>query len=548
MKVLINKRYAWYEETYKGMDIYVKGFFRFNGESYSDSSAARKIADLFCMDSPDSYSDTFFKKQLLRLRGHFSFILTGNDFCLAASDRIRSYPVFYSFKKENIAISNDARLVQAENDLFEKDEQSLLEFKMAGYVTGRNTLFKGLKQVQAGEYLFFDQKKKKMNVVEYYRYWSDKPNSKSESEMLEELENITSLTFKDMIETLDGRPVWIPLSGGLDSRLVACMLKSLKYDNLFCFSYGLPRNWESKAGRKIAEQLGLRWHFVPYTYQKCLRLFNTKERRDFFKFADGLCSVPYSQDFYALKELREQKIIPENAIIINGNSGDFISGGHIPEVFTLKNSISFDEFFNFIVDKHYSLWADLKSQENLKILKEIFLESLPIASKNLYSKEEAASAWELWEWQARQTRYVVNLQRGYDFWGYEWRLPLWSEYLMDFWKEITLFHKLNQNLYKKYLYKHNFFNLFKGVDTKKYYYNSLPVIFLKILRKLLFFYDSEEYKVFENVYIRYFTDRVQSRTIYPYLTLIRDKSYKYHRSGISLHAKRYLSEVYGEVF
>ena len=35
--------------------------------------------------------------------------------------------------------------------------------------------------------------------------------------------------------------------------------------------------------------------------------------------------------------------------------------------------------------------------------------------------------YEFSEFKNRQTKYVITVQRVYEFFGYEWRLPLWDK-------------------------------------------------------------------------------------------------------------------------
>ena len=67
--------------------------------------------------------------------------------------------------------------------------------------------------------------------------------------------------------------------------------------------------------------------------------------------------------------LLKNKYLDKEDIIVNGNSGDFISGGHIPKILlTWKNSkdinLLFDEIFEAHFYKHYALWDSLLSTEN----------------------------------------------------------------------------------------------------------------------------------------------------------------------------------------
>ena len=106
-----------------------------------------------------------------------------------------------------------------------------------------------------------------------------------------------------MAESADGRTIAVPLSAGLDSRLIVSGLKRIGYGNVKCFAYGLPGNYEAAASRKIAGALGFDWRFVPLTPASQRRHFAGAERRDYLRQADSLCSSPFSQDLSALRVL-----------------------------------------------------------------------------------------------------------------------------------------------------------------------------------------------------------------------------------------------------
>ena len=51
---------------------------------------------------------------------------------------------------------------------------------------------------------------------------------------------------------------------------------------------------------------------------------------------------------------------------------------------------------------------------------------------------ELADAFEAWEWQERQAKFIVNSVRVYDFWGHDWWMPLWDAGFMRFWQGVPL--------------------------------------------------------------------------------------------------------------
>ena len=53
---------------------------------------------------------------------------------------------------------------------------------------------------------------------------------------------------------------------------------------------------------------------------------------DYEAYADSLTSIHFPQDFTAIKHLHDNNIISKDSVIVNGQSGDFISGNHLPNI------------------------------------------------------------------------------------------------------------------------------------------------------------------------------------------------------------------------
>ena len=77
-------------------------------------------------------------------------------------------------------------------------------------------------------------------------------------------------------------------------------------------------------------------------------------RRFIYSF-DNLCSLPNIDDWCALSRLKEENLIPENAVFVPGHTGDFITGGHLHYVLR-KKPVTKETLINSILHKHYGLW------------------------------------------------------------------------------------------------------------------------------------------------------------------------------------------------
>ncbi|MCH8033727.1 MAG: 7-cyano-7-deazaguanine synthase [Bacteroidetes bacterium] len=539
LKILLDNEYSWDSSESSRGKAFFKGLFWYQGIYYKGTQACNKLLNIFSLVFTD---DSEFQDIIARFTGHYSFIVDIQDFIIACVDKVRSYPVYYSNKRK-LLVSNSANMIKETLGDDKISETALLEFKMSGYTLGAKTLVKDISQLQPGEFLVFNKPLNRFNKYRYFRYLTNQYLVADEKELIEKLHAATLVTFKKMIESLDGKPVFLPLSGGLDSRLILAMLKNNNYDNIVSYTYGLKGVWEIKRAKYIAEKLKINWHYIQFKPHEVKKYFLTEDRQKYFRFAGGLNSAPHLAEYYALLELRKKNLIPDDAIIINGQSGDFTSGGHLPKILieTEKDKISIESFIRTIIDKHFSLWLDIKTEINMREIFREILKLLNVSDNKCFTKDEFAKYFELHEWEERQSKFVVNGQRAYDWLNYDWRLPFWSDELIEFWMKVDWKDKFGQALYIKYLKKHNFGGLFDNINLPpqfSYYPTWIkltkPIFFIagKLFNKKADYYDRK--------YLKYFKTYAP---FYPQLKLsefIKDS--EWHRNSVSYFMKYYLNE------
>jgi asparagine synthase (glutamine-hydrolysing) len=522
-------RYGWNKSTLSNIDIYLKGDFYYDNTRYEKNNAITKIYELFSPYIENSLSIKKIVTLFDSIRGHYSFILNSKNITLAVVDRIRSYPIYYT-EKDPFVISNSPIIVQNESGLHELDDLSMLEFEMSGFVTGRDTLYKSISQLLPGEVVIYEKDIQKLRKYRYYQYeiGVDKKIHKSENYLLKELHNLHLKVFSELIDSLDGRPVWLPLSGGLDSRFILSMLLELKYDNITTFSYGPKNFWEIKRAEEIAEFLNVKWHHIPYKPHQTRKYFYEEDTKNYYKYAWGMNTVPVLSDYYAILMMREQGLIPDDAIFINGQTGDFLTGGHIPEIHHKEEDIKF--LLNNIISKHHSLWKHLKTNKNLDKISNKILSSINKNHNDIISDDDFASYYEYYEWQERQCKYVINGVRVYEWFSYDWRLPLWNDELMYFWERVPWRVKMKQNLFKKYLEIKDPSSVFcRDWYSPDYQHLPLPLrIATSLARKVYPEYDIQT--KFVNYYSSYAAFYPQNS----YWDFLKESNG--HRNSVSFHA------------
>jgi len=403
-----------------------------------------------------SESFSFWEDFLQSYNGFYSLIKkdeNGNLF--AAVDQIRSLPLFYSFINNCFYISDSAEWIRAELNLKELDPLTKDEFQLTGYVTGKETLFKEIKQIQAGECLKLVEGTLKTH--RYYLFTHTEPQQYNEEELYQELYKVSKLSIERLIKYANGRQIVIPLSGGYDSRLIATLLKEFRYQNILCFTYGPKGNKEAAYSKIVADSLGLKWHFVEYTEELWNQAWHTETRKRYSKFASNYVSLPHIQDWLAVKVMHEQGVLEQDAVFVPGHSGDMTAGSHIPKyVFEdLTKMYSKDDLINHLFEKHYCL----TTLNNIKTPTSFFKERIAfsIDERDLYSATQFSDEAEMYNWQNRQSKYICNSIRVYDQFGYNWWLPMWEKEFISFFENLPLklrnhdwYVKFVSELYGKY--------------------------------------------------------------------------------------------------
>ena len=448
IKQFINdKKYNWKTEKIKSMHVSYIGRYK---------SVYKLLVYLKQGDMPEISK---IKKITDRMTGNFSVVVETDSWLLGLVDRISGYRLFYRNDQNGCILSNSPRrLMSEEQKLLTPDPDSITEIKMAGYLTGNKTMDKNTFQMCAGEVLICNKKTSSYAVNSYFKFYSQNIRSQSNGALIEELDGITDAVIKRNIEDANGKTIWVPLSGGLDSRLIVCKLKQLGYDNIRTYSYGMVGNFDALRAKKVASVLGVRWDFLPTSPAESRKFFLSRERKEYWDFADGLSVVPNLHGMFALKSLINLGRMKPDDVVINGQSGDFITGQHIPIIG--KHEASNNLLLDRILEKHYSLRKKLfLSSNSLNLMKGRIEESLE-NYKDVNNYQDLAKSYEYWEWKERQAKRVVNGQCNYDYFGLNWELPLWDLEYLQFWENLPLKQKVGRSLFVEYLNKMNFYGLF----------------------------------------------------------------------------------------
>jgi len=487
-------------------------------------------------------------KLLRSLKGNFSIVVKTDDWIIAVVDRIRSIPLFYLKEKDICVIGNHAPnlIKKISSNMLKQNAASILEIAMSGYTIGKKTIYKTLSQLTAGEFVVVN--KSNMCNHYYYTYSPWEIVSRSEKALSNELTEAILSSIQDVIHKTEGRQIVVPLSAGSDSRLIVSALKHLGAKNVTCFSYGVPGNFEAKISKSVARRLGYDWFPVLLTSERQKTFFKSDVYREYVRETDTLSSIPAILDLSAIDLIRKDKKVSEDAVFVNGNTGDFISGGHISSICpyqenALNNVIdSLSLNWEKYLDKHFSLWRALRNTINdaqvIQSLNNGIKERITLSS---FDQSNAHSVYELSEYLGRQSKYIVNMQRSYEFYEYHWMMPLWSNQMLEFWATVPHPQKINQLLYKKTLCENDWGGVWKEIPINKRTPHSKLISSLRNMTKILaLFLGTEVWRQFDRNVFQYYLDPTGNSRIVPYKKVLLDKRGQRHR--VSWQSDAYLKE------
>lgn len=434
MKLITSNRTTYPFTTENGITFC--GYFIYNGHKYTAQAATTHIADRL--------NEVSFEQLLNEIDGLFSIIAETEKEVFCAVDHVRSFPFFYAVEDGELILSDNAYSVLDALKFASTDEVSFDEFKLSGvFISGPNTLINEIKGLQSGEYLVYDKNSSALKTAFYYKFSgnSEYPDW-TEDEYLSHFSEAFDKACENLKIALAGRTAAVGLSGGYDSRELLVMLKKINYEKVVCFTFGTKGHLDCSYPKKIAEKYGYPWHFIEYTPSTWKKLRKDADFIDYIKTRGNLSVVTEIQDYAAIKYLSENGILPNDSVILTGNTG-IIVGGTLDKRLVDGTKVDYDRLIE-IVKSHYFNRTDVSDALNERV-KSNFDEGLCKTS------EQSASQYHNFSIIERGCKFSIGSQRMFEVFGYEALLPICDKNLTDFYKKVPLSLKLDKKLLHNYL-------------------------------------------------------------------------------------------------
>lgn len=392
------------------------------------------------------------------LDGFFSFALQSGGKVIAAVDRVRSFPLFYAIDDGAFFLGDDPYRIQEKLGGRQTDTLALAELYLTGYVTGGCTLDPRIHQIMAGEVITAevnDLGAWSVSCKSYYRFQHHHDEFQlSFEELLSRSQQEMDKAVERMILVADGNLIAVPLSGGYDSRFILLTLKRLGYPRLAAFSYGILGNDEAAVSKRVADALGVPWHFVEYTPELWRTWLDSPEFAHYQREGEKMVSVAHIQDWPAVYELKKQGVFPKGTLFAPGHSGDFLGGKQIRPSLLKGNGWNHTNVIQEIWKRHYtnvSLKVALRELSLDKDAEKALLQKTGahLVGFDVNTLEGANNAYDFEFWQEKLSKFVVNSVRVYEVFGYRWWLPFYDKQLVSFWERVPLQWRLGKILYDR---------------------------------------------------------------------------------------------------
>jgi asparagine synthase (glutamine-hydrolysing) len=451
----LNRGFRWHHLLRDGGEVWAKGY-AFREDQFHDSE---RLAGLFgqLMQGRPTQEAVDIVRQL---NGSFAVAVRTRDAMFAAVDRLRSIPLFYGTRDGKFLLSDDAFWVRGQAGDTSIDSVSEGEFLRTSYVFGRNTLSPSVRQLQPGEYLLARPDGTEAEL--YYRHVHGPYFDLTETAYFDQLDAISRSVFRRLVDSVQGRTILLPLSGGYDSRYIAAMLKTLAYERVICYTYGRASSFEVATSRQVAQKLGFPWHYVEYNRERWQDYFFSEGAAEYNVFASNLASLPCLQESIAVSALKRNSAVPEDAIVVPGYAG--ATGFPVPPGRLQGDGRLTKELVEYTFDENFCLPNQVSASIADKIRDHRAQTFLDLPSGD--GIDDVISANEAWFTAHRLSRFIVNAVRVYEFNGYEWRMPLWDNEMAEYWYRVPENLRANRRLYEAYLLRRVFPQ--HGIDWKRH--------------------------------------------------------------------------------
>jgi asparagine synthase (glutamine-hydrolysing) len=429
------------------------GRVHYKGNDWEIGDALRR----WCAEG--KVADTELLGRAAGLQYAYALVIERDGGLIAAVDQLRGHPLFYQRSGGELTVTDDPYATGAGLNVAVDAELPVAEFLLAGYVTGDETLSRTLKALRAGECLIATRGDAGLQIeLRRYRPPIHQPALAEHVDVTQRTMEVCDAIFADLARGLAGRQAVLPLSSGVDSRFIACMLKRHGHSNVATYTYGRPGNWEQATSRRTAEALGYAWHFVPYSREKWRAWYASADMRAYQPFCSRHVATPHIQDWPAVMELKRRGALEDGAVFVPGHTSVLISNRLERWVFALPEANRVGALAELLCKHHFMLQRERRVIDDPTVLRRRIAALLPAEASG--DPHALLNAYFNFEATERHAKMLINSVRVYEYWGYQWAMPLWDGRLIELWARVPYEGRYAKRAFREFLYHTNLYGLF----------------------------------------------------------------------------------------
>jgi asparagine synthase (glutamine-hydrolysing) len=316
----------------------------YNGEVYNYKELARDYSiDLTANDTELILKLSLkigFKNALEKFNGMFAYVIfdTQTKEFFVARDRLGVKPLYYYKKDDEYIFSSEINAIVSLLENVKYDEIGLRQYKKLRAFFNGHTIYKNIQMFPAGCFI---------QNAKIHKYWElslDKQNPPSDEELKYLIES--SVQYRKIADV----PIGSYLSGGLDSTIIAALVKELH-----TWTIGFESDNEFKYGELAAKRIKSCHHEI---------LINDEQ---FISTAKKIISIrkePLSVPNEVLLYYMTLKVREKNTVVLCGEGADELFFGY-DRIFRWANSLKVFDIEEF--SRYYSYG----SNDDLEIVESV---------------------------------------------------------------------------------------------------------------------------------------------------------------------------------
>lgn len=363
------------------------------------------------------------------------------------NDRYGFRKFYYSHFSKKFAFATSVKPISSDPDFKkELDEKAMSQLLVFGHLLDDRTLFKNIKLLPPASVLTYKGEELSLEKYWEYSFHSDDDSIYVEDDYVDGLSAVTEAAIRKRVSGL--KKIAVPLSGGLDSRVIVGMVKKIGFQGeVITYSYGHKNCYDVIYGRKIAKQVNYPHYFVSINGD-----YIKKHAREFMKVTDGMISCLNAHMGVSKSFLSNRG----HYNIATGFLGDIATG-----VFTISKKIVGLKSADEVVRALFEEFADIMTEEELEFyLREDVYQLVCGVNydtfRSSYFRCPTKNKFFI-------TRYgnLIQRQRRYTSFNLYWHedytttvAPFTDNDFVDFNLHTPAALLLNQNVYKKMIVKH----------------------------------------------------------------------------------------------